>query len=127
MRIFIMENFGCENSDRLAGSGRNPELLHSLKKDSLKSRCGCAMHFKKEPSTTHYIGCVEPGNKCFVPRDGKLTYLVSEVELGIEVEFKDIARKKAPTNTLIFLKLKLLFFTSKIKSMKNNSPIIIIK
>ena len=45
----------------------------------------------------------------------------------IEVEFKDIARKKAPINTPIFLKLKLLFFISKIKSIKNNSPIIIIK
>ena len=81
--IFIMENFGCENPDRLAGSGRNPELLHSLKKDSLKSRYGCAMHFKTKKDG-HYIGSVEPGNKCMIPRDGQLTYLVSEVEVTEE-------------------------------------------
>ena len=81
--VFIMENFGCENPDRLAGSGRNPELLHSLKKDSLKPRCGCAMHFKTKKDG-HYIGSVEPGNKCMIPRDGQLTYLVSEVEVTEE-------------------------------------------
>ena len=81
--VFIMENFGCENPDRLAGSGRNPELLHSLKKDSLKSRYGCAMHFKTKKDG-HYIGSVEPGNKCMIPRDGQLTYLVSEVEVTEE-------------------------------------------
>ena len=78
--IFIMENFGFANPDRLAGAGRNPELLQSLKKDSLKSRCGCAMHFKTKQDR-HYIGSVEPGNKCMIPRDGQLTYLVSEVEV----------------------------------------------
>lgn len=81
--IFIMENFGFANPDRLAGAGRNPELLHSLKKDSLKSRCGCAMHFKTK-TDGHYIGSVEPGNKCMIPRDGQLTYLVSEVEVTEE-------------------------------------------
>ena len=81
--VFIMENFGCENPDRLAGSGRNPELLHSLKKDSLKSRYGCAMHFKTKKDG-HYIGSVEPGNKCMIPRDGQLTYLASEVEVTEE-------------------------------------------
>ena len=81
--VFIMENFGFANPERLAGSGRNPELLHSLKKDSLKSRCGCAMHFKIKKDG-HYIGSVEPGNKCMIPRDGQLTYLVSEVEVTEE-------------------------------------------
>ena len=32
----------------------------------------------------HYIGSVEPGNKCMIPRDGQLTYLVSEVEVTEE-------------------------------------------
>ena len=33
-------------------------------------------------SDGHYRGMVEPGKKCLVPRDGKLTYLVSEVEVN---------------------------------------------
>ena len=81
---FIIQNFGYSQYNRVAGSGRHPSLLDTVNPERLEPRCGCAMHFKKEPSTTHYIGCVEPGNKCFVPRDGKLTYLVSEVELGID-------------------------------------------
>ena len=38
------------------------------------------MHFKEE-SDGKYIGSVEPGKKCLVPRNGTLTYLVSEVEV----------------------------------------------
>ena len=77
---FIVENFDFANKDRLAGSGSNPELLESLEQTSLKSRCGCAMHFTEE-SDGKYIGLVEPGKKCLVPRNGTLTYLVSEVEV----------------------------------------------
>ena len=77
---FIMENFGYAEPMRLAGAGRNPELLASLKKENLKARCGCAMHFKTKKNR-EYIGSVEPGKKCMIPRDGQLTYLVSEVEV----------------------------------------------
>jgi CpeT protein len=38
------------------------------------------MHFTEE-SNGKYIGSVEPGKKCLVPRNGTLTYLVSEVEV----------------------------------------------
>jgi CpeT protein len=38
------------------------------------------MHFREE-GDGKYIGMVEPGKKCFIPRDGKITYLVSEVEV----------------------------------------------
>ena len=31
--------------------------------------------------TGHYIGMVEPGKSCLVPRNGMMTYLVSEVEV----------------------------------------------
>jgi CpeT protein len=78
-----MSNYGMSNSKRLAGAGRTPDLLRSLSKASLTERCGCAMHFKKK-TTGHYLGMVEPGKKCLVPRDGKLTYLVSEVEVDQE-------------------------------------------
>ena len=80
---FIMENFGYAEPMRLAGAGRNPELLASLKKENLKARCGCAMHFKTKKDR-EYIGSVEPGKKCMIPRDGQLTYLVSEVEVTQE-------------------------------------------
>ena len=80
---FIMENFGYAEPMRLAGAGRNPELLASLKKENLKARCGCAMHFKTKKNR-EYIGSVEPGKKCMIPRDGQLTYLVSEVEVTQE-------------------------------------------
>ena len=77
---YIVENYGFNNKERLAGAGRHPQLLNSLDSNSLTQRCGCAMHFK-EGSTGHYTGSVEPGEKCFVPRDGRKTYLISEVEV----------------------------------------------
>ena len=77
---FIMENFGYIDMKRLAGSGRNPELLQSLRNNCLTMRCGCAMHFKTKKSR-QYIGSVEPGKKCMIPRNGQITYLVSEVEV----------------------------------------------
>lgn len=79
--MFVMENYGFANSRRIAGAGRNPELLDALRVESFEKRCGCAMQFQtKEPG--HYIGNVEPGKNCLVPRNGKLTYLVSEVEFN---------------------------------------------
>jgi CpeT protein len=54
-----------------------------LKKEKLKARCGCGMHFKTK-ADNKYIGSVEPGKKCMIPRDGQLTYLVSEVEVTQE-------------------------------------------
>ena len=79
-KFFVIENYGFSNMERLAGAGRNPELLSSLDQTSLKKRCGCAMHFR-ETSTGCYTGTVEPGKNCLVPRDGQLTYLVSEVKV----------------------------------------------
>ena len=79
--VFKVENFGYDAFDRLAGAGRHPELLESLKSDHLKPRCGCSMHFT-HVADGHYRGEVEPGKQCLVPRDGKLTYLVSEVEVN---------------------------------------------
>jgi CpeT protein len=38
------------------------------------------MHFKIQ-TDRKYIGSVEPGKKCMIPRDGQLTYLISEVEV----------------------------------------------
>ena len=53
--ILIVNNFGHSSQQRVAGAGI---------------------------SESRYEGNVEPGNKCFIPKNGKLTYLVSEVELN---------------------------------------------
>ena len=82
-KTYIMENYGYPNKERLAGAGRVPELLESIKSQNLEPRCGCAMHFI-ESKPGNYVGNVEPGKQCLVPRDGKLTYLVSEVEVNQE-------------------------------------------
>lgn len=79
--IFIVNNYGFDNAQRIAGAGKNPDLLKHLNKDTLTQRCGCSMHFR-ENFPGNYIGKVEPGKKCLVPRDGKITYLVSEVEVN---------------------------------------------
>ena len=57
--------------------------MNAIDSTTLKERCGCAMHFHRKEKG-HYIGKVEPGKNCLVPRDGKLTYLVSEVEVDQE-------------------------------------------
>ena len=77
---FIVTNYGLSNIKRIAGAGLNPSLINDIKKSNIQIRCGCNMHFKmKDPG--HYIGRVEPGKNCLVPRDGIITYLVSEVEV----------------------------------------------
>ena len=78
---FVVKNFGFKKMNRLAGAGRNPELLALLEGKDLDQRCGCAMHFS-EIKRGFYQGYVEPGKKCLVPRNGLLTYLVSEVEIN---------------------------------------------
>ena len=78
--VFIVENFGFESPERLAGAGHQPQLLKSLKAETMTPRCGCAMHFR-EVNQGQYRGEVEPGEQCLVPRDGKITYLVSEVDV----------------------------------------------
>ena len=78
--LYIVENFSYQQLQRIAGAGQCPSLFSRLDPDQIEPRCGCAMHFR-ETMLGSYEGQVEPGKKCQVPRDGKLTYLVSEVEL----------------------------------------------
>ncbi|MEM9245876.1 MAG: chromophore lyase CpcT/CpeT [Cyanobacteria bacterium P01_F01_bin.153] len=76
--VFI-ENYGLDDPVMYAGASRNAEIMGSIAKDCLVSRCGCAMVFRKQGD--RFVGEVEPGRKCLIPRNGKTTYLVSEVEL----------------------------------------------
>ena len=79
-KIQIVENYGFDKPIRLAGAGFTPELLKLVKIERLKQRCGCAMHFRE---VVHgcFNGSVEPGQNCVVPRNGRPTYLVSEVSI----------------------------------------------
>ena len=43
---FIVENYGFANPRRLAGAGRDAELMKDINTATLKKRCGCAMHFQ---------------------------------------------------------------------------------
>lgn len=79
-QIQIVENYGFDTPIRLAGGGFTPELLNIICAERLKQRCGCAMHFR-EVSDGNYNGEVEPGRNCLVPRNGQLTYLISEVQV----------------------------------------------
>jgi len=81
--VFVVENFGLSNATRLAGAGHHPDLLQELKQQKFQPRCGCAMHFR-ELSHGRYSGEVEPGKNCLVPRDGAMTYLISEVDVDAQ-------------------------------------------
>lgn len=74
----VVENYGFDTPIRLAGGGFTPELLKIIRADRLKQRCGCAMHFR-ETAPGCFRGGLEPGQNCLVPRNGRRTYLVSEV------------------------------------------------
>ena len=79
--VHIVENFGLSQPERVAGAPLHPSLLSAIQPESLKPRCGCAMHFR-QLSAGEYQGEVEPGKGCLVPRDGEMTYLVSEVHVN---------------------------------------------
>ncbi|MFL0776797.1 MAG: chromophore lyase CpcT/CpeT [Prochlorococcus sp.] len=79
--MFVMENYGLTEPERVAGGGFREELLKRIGFDEQLHRSGCNMHFK-EVTPGHYRGEVEPGNQCLIPRDGKMTYLISEVEVN---------------------------------------------
>ena len=81
--VHVVENFGLEQPELAAGAGLHPELLLTIDANSLIQRCGCAMHFRCVGPGS-YLGELEPGHNCLIPRDGRLTYLVSEVELNQE-------------------------------------------
>ncbi|MFK8185886.1 MAG: chromophore lyase CpcT/CpeT [Phormidesmis sp.] len=80
--IYI-ENYGFKDGVPFAGSGHNLDILKTIPADCAIRRQGCSMVFKREQLNGQdaFIGGVEPGNNCLIPRKGKKTYLVSRVEL----------------------------------------------
>ncbi len=78
--IFI-ENYGLTDPVLYAGASRDPEIMATITHDALVQRCHCGMVFRKGEEGDRFFGEVEPGKQCLIPRNGKTTYLVSEVEL----------------------------------------------
>lgn len=76
--IYI-ENYSLKDGLLYAGAGHNLEILHSIASDSIERRYNCSMVFEWEG--TLFRGNVEPGNNCLIQRNGRQTYLLSEVEL----------------------------------------------
>ncbi|NET10146.1 MAG: chorismate-binding protein [Symploca sp. SIO2B6] len=76
--IYI-ENYSLDDPIRFAGASRYSDILSTISHDVIQRRPHCSMLFRRDGEK--YLGEVEPGNNCLIPRDGKLTYLVSEVEL----------------------------------------------
>ncbi|MEM9149266.1 MAG: chromophore lyase CpcT/CpeT [Cyanobacteria bacterium P01_F01_bin.3] len=74
-----IENYGFEDGVPYAGAGHNPDILKTIPADCAIRREGCSMVFRKDGNM--FVGSVEPGNNCRIPRKGKLTYLVSHVEV----------------------------------------------
>lgn len=78
-----IENYGLKDGVPYAGSGHNRDILKTIPADIAIRRPGCSMIFKRERAESGdlFVGGVEPGNQCLIPRKGKRTYLVSRVEL----------------------------------------------
>ncbi len=76
--IFV-ENFGLIEPMLYAGSGRERSILTTITPAAIQPRCGCGMVFRREDD--RFMGQVEPGKQCLIPKEGQITYLVSEVEI----------------------------------------------
>ncbi|MBC1237923.1 chromophore lyase CpcT/CpeT [Nostoc sp. 2RC] len=76
--IYI-ENYSLKDPILYAGAGRELDILKTITPDSIERRYHCSMIFVREGEM--FRGNVEPGNQCLIPRNGRKTYLVSEVEI----------------------------------------------
>ncbi len=77
-RIFI-ENYALDDPMLYAGSSRELDILKTITPECLERRYHCSMIFRRDGD--RFLGEVEPGNRCIIPRNGHQTYLVSKVEL----------------------------------------------
>lgn len=76
--IYI-ENYSLKDAYLYAGAGHDREILETIPPNAIERRCNCSMVFKPEGNI--WRGSVEPGNACLIEKQGKQTYLVSQVEL----------------------------------------------
>lgn len=76
--IYI-ENYGLKDRLLYAGAGHNTQVLNSITPDCIERREGCSMVFRRKDDM--FVGSVEPGKACIIPKEGKITYLTSHVEI----------------------------------------------
>jgi CpeT protein len=75
-----IENYSLKDAMLYAGAAREPEILKTITHDCLERRCNCSMIFQRDADI--FRGRVEPGDKCLIERNGVMTYLISDVEIG---------------------------------------------
>jgi CpeT protein len=75
-----IENYSLKDAMLYAGAAREPDILNTITLDALERRCNCSMIFQREADI--FRGRVEPGDKCLIERNGVMTYLISDVEIG---------------------------------------------
>ncbi|WP_373539789.1 chromophore lyase CpcT/CpeT [Chamaesiphon sp.] len=75
-----IENYSLNDAMLYAGAAREPEILQTITLDCLERRQHCSMIFQREGDL--FRGRVEPGSKCLIDRNGVMTYLISDVEIG---------------------------------------------
>jgi CpeT protein len=97
--IYI-ENYALKEPMLYAGASREDSILASIPREGIERRCHCSMMFSPqlqqpefsrlpadsdlpgaEGDRLRYVGQVEPGQGCIIPRGERQTYLVSEVDL----------------------------------------------
>lgn len=76
--IYI-ENYRLEDSFVYAGAAREPAILKTITRSCIQRRQHCSMIFRRDGET--FLGQVEPGNQCLIEKNGRQTYLVSDVEI----------------------------------------------
>lgn len=77
-QIYI-ENYSLKNALFYAGSSRDLNILKTITPEVIERRQHCSMVFKRDGE--RFVGGVEPGNRCRITKQGRETYLVSDVEL----------------------------------------------
>ena len=79
--IYIISNHKIENKERLTGGALGISLLNGISSYKLQKKSGCSMHFR-ENTPGNFIGCIEPGEKCFVHHSKEKTFVKSKVLLN---------------------------------------------
>ena len=79
--IFILSNHQIEHKERFTGSAIKMSILNKISKSKLYKNSGCSMHFRKH-NQGDFLGHLEPGCKCLIQKEGKQTYVKSQVILN---------------------------------------------
>ena len=99
--IFILSNHKIENKERLVGGAINTSRLDELSQNKLYKSSGCSMHFL-ESSPGNFSGNIEPGERCYLQKDNKITYIKSQVELTKDILISEDSGYEKITNKKIW-------------------------